>query len=256
MSDYWSWNNAVDGNGSTIESSEGSAGDLVVGNLRDPRVGKIWRAGDMPVTLTINLAASSGISIIGVFGVNLPEMTTFDLELFDGEDSVWADSVSNFTTNQCVFVMRTEEFELEPVNASQLVITATGTIPLEIGRVWVGTADWEPEVGHVVDGSSRRVIDLSNVTRAATTGARISDINSRLRTFTAAYDALTQDEFDEVLYKIDVERGMSGQFLFVPEPEIYALSRWPILGGLVELEETVFTASLTGGRSLTIQEDG
>lgn len=255
MSDYWSWNNAVDGSGTTIESSTGSAGDLVTGNLRDPRVGKPWRAGAMPVDLTVTLSASGGVSIVGIFGANLTDLATLDVAVYDGVDQVWTESVTLEGTS-AVFVKRSALGDLEPVNASSIVLSATGSTPLQIGRLWVGTADWEPEVGHVVNGSSRRVVDLSNVTRTPRSGARLVDRNERLRVFTAAYDALTQEEWDEVLYRMDVERGLAAQMLFVPNPDVYGLVRGPILGGLTELGETTFVGFLRAAREFTIQEDG
>lgn len=256
MSDYWSWRNAVDGYSTTIESSSGSAGDLVTANLRDPRVGKPWRAGAMPVDLTINLAATGGISIIGLFGVNLADLASLSVAAYDGASLVWSGAVDPLDGRQAVFVMLDERGRLAPVNATRIVVSATGTAPLEIGRVWVGTADWAPRVGHVVNGSSRRVIDLSNVARTPRSGARLVDRNDRLRVFTAAYDALDQEEFNDVLHQIDVERGLAAQFLFIPEPGVYGLVRGPILGGLTELSETTFVGFLTAARSLTIQEDG
>lgn len=256
LSDYWSWSNAVDASGATIESSTGSAGDLVAGNLRDPRVGKPWRAGAMPVSLTVNLPATGGVAIIGLFGVNLASLASLSVAVYDGASLVWSDSVAHLEGRQAVFVRLDELGQLDPVNATRVVVSATGSVPIEIGRLWVGTADWTPRVGHVVNGSARRVIDLSNVARSPRSGARLADRGDRLRVFTAAYDALDQEEWDEVLYRIDVERGLAAQMLFVPSPDVYGLTRGPILGGLTELGETAFVGFLTAARSLTIQEDG
>lgn len=256
MSDYWSWNNAVDGTGTIIGSSTGSAGDLVASNLRDPRVGKPWRAGAMPVDLSIDLAATGGISIVGLFGINLADLSSLSVAAYDGASLVWSSAVDPLEGRQAVFVMRDELGRLKPMNATKIVISATGTTPLEIGRAWAGTADWTPRVGHAVNGSSRQVLDLSTVTRTPRSGARLVDRNERRRLFTAAYPALDQDEFDRVLHQIDVERGLAAQFLFIPEPGVYGLVRGPILGGLTELSETTFVGFLTGARSLTIQEDG
>lgn len=255
MSDYWSWNNAVDAAGTTIETSAGSAGDLVTGNLRDLRVGKPWRAGAMPCDLTINLAASSGISIVGLFGVNLAALGSLTVTIYDGDSAVATEEVT-LEGRQAVIVLRDDLGQLEPVNATKVVVSATGSVPVEIGRVWAGTADWTPRVGHSPSGSSRRVDDLSTVTRTPRSGAPMVDIGARLRVFTANYQALDQEEWDEVLYQIDVERGLAGQFLFVPDPDVYGLARAPILGRQTELAETTFVGFLTGARALTIKEDG
>lgn len=256
MSDFWSWNNATDNPGTTIESSTGSAGDLVTANLRDPRVGKPWRAGAMPAALTINLPATGGVAIVGLFGVNLADLSTLTVAAYNGVTLVWSSAVTVGAGRQAVFVLRDGDGELSPVNATKLVVSATGSTPVEIGRVWVGTADWTPRVGHTVGGSGRRVIDLSAVSRTPRSGARLVDRGDRLRVFTASYEALDKAEFDQVLYTIDVERGLAAQMLFVPEPDVYGLERGPILGGLTELSDTTFVGFLTGARSLTIQEDG
>jgi len=256
VSDYWSWNNAVDGTGTTIESSTGSAGDLVTGNLRDPRVGKPWRAGGMPVTLTINLPAVGALSIVGMFGINMEDLTTLSFAAYNDGALVWTEDVDLSQGRQAVFVLTDELDRLAPVNVTQIVVTASGTIPLEIGRVWVGTADWQPEVGHVVDGSARSVNDLSNITRNPRSGARLGDVGSRLKVFAAAYDALTQTEFNDILHTLEIERGLAGQLLFVPEPSVYGLTKAPILGALIENDETTFVGHLRAARTLTIQEDG
>jgi hypothetical protein len=255
MSDYWSWNNSIDGDGTSIDSDTGSAGDLVTANLRDPRVGKPWRAGAMPVTLTVGLPGTGGVSIIGLFGANLAALTSLEITAYLDDVEVWTDEADDFTGTQIVFVMTDDGGYLSPINADTIVITATGSTLFQVGRLWVGTADWTPATGHDIS-SSRRVQDLSAVMRTPRSGARLVDRGERRRIFTANYSSLQQAEFDETLYQIDVERGLAAQMLFVPQPEIYGLVRGPILGGLTELEETAFVGFLTASRSLTILEDG
>jgi hypothetical protein len=255
MQDYWSWNNAVDGSGTTIDSDTGSAGDLVASNLRDPRVGKPWRAGAMPVVLTIDLAASSGVSIIGLFGVNISDMTSLDVDIYDGDTLVWSWDIEITNDRQAVLIITDSLDRIDPINATKILVTGVGTVPLEIGRVWVGVADWEPSVGHSID-SSRLIHDLSNITRNPRGGGRIADGGSRLRSFTAIYNAMDQTEMDQTLYTLEVERGLAAQMLFIPLPEVYGLTRGPILGGLTENSETTFVGFLRASHSLTILEDG
>lgn len=260
MGDIWSWNNAVDGDGTVLESVSGSAGDLVTANLRDPRVGKIWRAGAMPAELRIALPAMAGISVIGLFGANLAQMgsVTISLGTADGANDVWEQAVSPAvlaSSRQAIVMVRDGDGELSGANASHATIKATGTVPLQVGRVWIGQADWEPRVSHSTDGTAWGTIDRSTVADTPKSGARLGDRGARLRTFSAGYDALYPDEMFGRLLDMD-DRGLLGQMLFVPVPDVYPADRMAILGYLRELPESKFLGFLRGGRSLSIVEAG
>lgn len=260
MADYWSWNNAVDAAGVSFDSLGGSAEDLVVGNLRDPRVGKIWRSGTTPNELRVALPATAGISVIGIFGANLAQVgaLTVHLGTAAGESDVWEDEVDPTiqpTARQAVFVLRDSAGVLAPVAASHVTVRAAGGVPLEIGRLWVGGADWNTTVGHTL-GSSWRVTDLSPVRRTPRSGSRLVDLAARLSTFNAVYDALYPDEYNDALRRLDRDRGLGAQMLFVPNPDVYDPIEFAILGGLVELPETQFLGYLRAGRTMTIMEDG
>lgn len=260
MGDIWSWNNAVDGDGTVLSSVSGSAGDLVTANLRDPRVGRVWRAGGMPAELRIGLPALAGVSVIGLFNANLPDLgsLTIGLGTSDGSSDLWSFDVPADTlraSRQVIALVTDTDGALAGVNATHAVVKATGSVPLEIGRLWIGVADWEPQVSHSVDGTAWGVIDRSTFNDTPRAGARIGDRGARLRTFTAGYDSLYPDEMFGALLDMD-DRGLLGQLLFVPAPEVYPSSRMAILGYARELAETRFLGFLRGGRTLSIVEAG
>jgi hypothetical protein len=252
--DIWSWNNAVDAVGTSIESSTGSDGGLEATNVRDPRISKVWRAGDMPVTLTINLPAIGGVSLIGVFGANLAEVSEVTFTLSGSGGVLWHVEVPS-SGDRAIYVLRDGSGELDPVNASQLVIAASGAVPLQIGRVWVGGADWAPEVGHS-PGSSWQMVDLTARSTVPRSGANFFDIGERLMSFTPVYEALQPGEWDDVLWRMDKERGLASQTLFVPNVDVYDASRFAVLGYLQELPETRFIRFLTAARTMSIVEAG
>jgi hypothetical protein len=252
--DIWSWNNAVDAAGASISSSTGSAGGLEAINIRDPRVSKVWRADEMPVTLTITLPAVGGISVIGIFGANLTAVSELQVSLIGAAGTVWQSYVPA-VGDRAIFVMSDGSGELNPVNATQVVISASGSVPLQIGRVWVGGADWEPEVGHS-PGSSWQMLDLTARSTVPRSGANFFDIGERLMSFTPVYEALQPGEWDDVLWRMDKDRGIASQTLFVPNIDVYDASRFAVLGYLQELPETRFIRFLTAARTMSIVEAG
>lgn len=260
MADYWSWNNALDAAGVSLESVSGSAGDLDVANIRDPRVGRIWRSGSTPNELRVALPATAGISIVGIFGANLSAVGSLTVWLGSepGVGDVWQGEIDPLlqpTAPQAVWVLRDSTGALAPVAAAHVTVKAAGIVPLEIGRLWVGGADWQPRVGHTVE-SGWQVRDLSSVTRTPRSGSRLVDRAARRPVFTAAYDALYPEEYNDALRRMDRDRGLASQMLFVPNPDIYDPTEFAVLGGLVDLPETKFLGFLRGGRTMTILEDG
>lgn len=256
MSDLWSWANAIDANGTLLSSSVGSAGELLPTNLRDPRVGKIWRAGATEANLSIQLPTAGAISIFGLFGLNYASIGEITLKLGTEPDTgdLWEQSFQP-TARQAVYVLRDEDGVLDPVAASYATVSVASGEPIEIGRIWLGTADWEPAVGHSPEGSGWQVQDLSRRSRTPRSGAFLIDRGARLRTFTANYATLNESEYAGVLFDMD-ERGLAGQMLFVPNPDVYSPNQFAVLGYLDEIPATNWRAFQTAGRAITITEAG
>ena len=259
MSDCWSWSNAVDATGTLISSTVGSSGELLPTNLRDPRVGKIWRAGATEATLNIALPDVGAVSIFGLFGLNYAAIGAITLKLGTepGNGDLWQETFQP-SGRQAVFVLRDADGALDPVAAAHATVSVASGAPLEIGRIWLGTADWEPTVGHSVEGSGWQFQDLSRISRTPRTGAVLIDRGNRLRTFTANYDMLSESEYSETLMDMD-ERGLAQQMLFVPNSLVYSSAKFAVLGyilGEQELPATDWRAFMTAGRSITITEAG
>lgn len=258
MSDYWSWNNGVDSPGTLISSPSGSAGSLLTSNLLDPRVGKVWRAGATSAELSIQLAMSGEVSLFGLFGHNYSRLGPVTLKLGStaGAGDLWQTTFDPAEHGrQAVFVLRDGNGDLAPVAASFATVSVSGGAPMEIGRVWIGAADWETTYGHSPDGSGWGGEDLSRKSRTPRSGAVLADRGARLRTFTASYQALTPDEFGGALFEMD-DRGTVQQMLFVPDPDVYDPHRFSVLGYLDEIPSTNWRAFMTAGRAITITEAG
>lgn len=259
MSDYWCWSNAVDGVGAIVSSDTGSAVDLATTNVRDPRLGKIWRAGEMPAQLHVQLAATGTVAVFGLFGCNFRSVGSVTLRLgtFEGGADLWETtfSAAEVGARQAVFVLRDFNGDLSPVEAAHATILAQAGDPLEIGRVWIGGVDWHTSVGHSVNGSGWQGQDLSRRSQTPRSGAFLIDRGARLRSFTAAYDMLTPDEYAGTLFEMD-ERGLAQQMLFIPNPDVYDPHRFSVLGYLADMPATNWRALLTAGRTITIQEAG
>ncbi len=253
MADCWSWNNAVDNAGTLLDSASGSAGDLGTANLKDPRVGKIWRAGSMPAELDIALAATGGVSVFGLFGCNFPALSGLTLRLGTGAGlgDLWEQVVepSPALDRQAVFVLPS------PVAASHATIVAPAGSPLEVGRIWIGGADWTPTHGHGYEGTGWRFDDLSARSRTPRSGAFLADRGARLKSFTAHYPGLRPADYGEALMTMD-GRGLAQQMLFVPTPGTYDPHRFAVLGYLAEMPSTDWRTLLLAERSITIQEAG
>lgn len=256
MSDIWSWNNAIDAAGTLISSDVGSAGELLTQNIRDPRISKIWRAPSTPATLTISFPVTGAISIFGLFGLNYASLGTITLRLgtTEGAGDLWEMTFSP-TSKQAVFVLLDEDGALAPVGANFASIIANDGSPIEIGRVWIGGADWQATIAHSVDGSKWGGGDKSNVTITPRSNAFLVDRGARFRTFTANYEMLTPEEYAGSLFEMD-ERGTAQQMLFVPVVSVYDPNRFAILGYLREIPDTNWRALFTAGRPITITENG
>ena len=255
--DVWSWDNAIDGNGATINSSTGDAGLLALNNLRDPRVSKIWRAGGMPVTLTVTLPTTGGVSVVGLFGTNLRDVGNVTIRLIGvGGSTAWEQAVPvSGRRPNVVYLLRDAFGAVEPVNAVAVEIVADGPVPFEVGRLWVGGANWQPEVGHIV-GSRFQVLDLTKRTVTPVSGSFLHDRGARRLAFTAMYDALTPAEYGDILIRRDMDYGLAAQTLFLPNPDVYDLSHFAILGYIKEMPEMAFVASLRGAETMTIIQCG
>jgi hypothetical protein len=258
--DIWSWNNAIDAAGALVSSVSGDAGDMHANRIRDPRLGRIWRSGGSPNELRIALPASAGLSVLGVFGVNMAEigLLTVSLGTTAGGNDVWEGTVDPTLTvgRRAIFVIQDANGALEPVTASHMTVASAGTTPLEIGRVWAGGADWQPEVGHIVNGSEWKTIDLSNRRVTPRTGAFHIDLAARRDTFTPAYDALTETEYAGAIRRMDRDRGLGSQMLFIPRTDVYDTNQWAILGYLQELPANRFVGYNRVARTMTIVENG
>lgn len=259
MSDCWSWNNVCDANGTLLSSLSGSAGDLGISNLRDPRQGKIWRAGGMPAEVRIALPASSGVSLFGLFNVNFRELgiVTLRLGTAPGLGDLWEQIIDPgeiVLNRQAVFVIRDGNGVLAPVVTGHATVLLEGGIAAEIGRIWIGGADWQPSKTHTVDGTEWGFEDLSVRSRTPRTGAFLVDRGSRLRSFTANYGALNPADY-AALFEMD-DRGLAQQMLFVPTSTAYDTHRMAILGKLGEMPRSNWRTILTTERSISILEDG
>lgn len=259
MADLWSWHNAVDAAGVIISSSTGSAGDLGTSNIRDPRVARVWRAGDMPVTLSIQLSGGA-VSVVGLFGVNFSELgiVTVKLGTTAGSGDLFEEELDPSLVSldrQAVFVLRDGDGALAPVSASYVTIEAATGAPMEIGRVWVGGADWTPTRSHTYDGTGWGYDDLSAVSRTPRSGAYLIDRGERRRRFTAAYRSLAPADYGTSLPLMDRE-GLARQMLFVPTEGTYDAHEFAVLGYLSEMPSTEWRTLLLAERSITISEAG
>jgi hypothetical protein len=111
-------------------------------------------------------------------------------------------------------------------------------------------------VGHSPDGSLWQGVDLSVRSATPREGAFLIDKGKRLRIFTAAYRALFPSEYNGILYDFDVDYGLAAQVLFIPNPDVYPIDRWPILGYVRELPENRFIGFQRGSRDMTVVEAG
>lgn len=258
MADLWSWNNAVDGDGTLISSTAGGAGALLTPNLRDPRVGKIWRSGGMPVTLNITLPSTAGVSVFGIFGHNYAEIGEMTLRLgtSEGSGNLWTTTFAPAAIGrQAVFILRDANGDPAPVEATHATIVCSLGAPLEIGRIWIGHADWAAQYGHSIDGSEWGAIDLSTKSSTRRSGAVLGDRGAVLRTFTANYGTLVPEEYAGSLFEMDA-RGTLQQMLYIPDPAVYDPNRFAVLGTLDEIPSTAWQAYATAGRVVSITESG
>lgn len=252
--DIWSWNNAVDAAGTLVSSSTGPAGDLVEANIRDPRVAKIFRADATPCDLSVALGASGAVSIFGLFGVNFASLGTVTLKLgtAEGSDDLWSYEIDPNVLpleTQGVFVL---DAAVEP---SYATVSVSEGDPLEVGRIWLGAADWEPTRSHTYDGSRWGYDDLSLRSRTQRSGAYLIDRGSRLRTFTAAYNGLAEADYATALPIMD-RRGLAQQMLFIPTTDTYDPHEFAVLGYLADMPSTAWRTLALAERALTINEAG
>jgi hypothetical protein len=257
--DLWSWNNATDAVGTLLSSNTGSAGELLVTNIRDPRVSKVWRAGGMPVQLDIALPATSGVSVVGLFGVNFASVGAVTLRLGTtaGGAELWEETINEdpgVFTRQAVFVLTDVNGSASPVSATHATILAEGGVPLEIGRVWLGGADWQPTRTHTFDGTEWGAEDLSLISRTPRSGSPIGDVGAILRRFTAHYNGLGAD--DMAALAVMDRRPLLGQMLFVPTPSHYDTHATAILGNRTEIPASQWRTLGIADRSINIMEAG
>jgi hypothetical protein len=226
-------------------------------NIRDPRVGKIWRTGSMPATLNIQLPASAPISIIGLFGVNFSELgnVTVRLGTSQGAADLFETVINTSPIGRQAVIVLQASGELAPVSASHVTVVVTDGAPLEIGRIWIGGADWKPSLGHSPNGSGWQGQDLSQRSRTPRSGAFLIDRGARLRTFTANYAMLESDDYSRALFEMD-DRGLSQQMLFIPDSGVYDPNRFSVLGYLSDIPATNWQAFMTAGRVISIEEAG
>jgi hypothetical protein len=257
--DHWCWRNQVDNPGTELTVTVGGySGDLGIENIRDPRVGRIFRSGLMPSEVRIRLAVSTPLSVLGIFGANLAAMGTITLKV--GTSAGAGDILSVVIPpagRQSVTLLRGPGGQPAPtVPAAHVTIATTGSTPFEMGRLWLGDVDWTPLIGHAPDGSLWQVVDLSMRSPTPKGGAFLIDRGRRLRTFTTAYRTLQPSEYNGTLFDFDTEYGLSAQVLFIPNPDVYPISRWPILGYVHELPENRFVGFQRGTRDMTVVEAG
>lgn len=258
MSDFWSWNNALDASGTLLSSSVGSAGSLTTANLLDPRVGRIWRAGATSAELQIQFPTSTAVSLFGVFGWNASALGPVTLKLGSvaGSGDLWTQVVNPLDhPRQAVFVLRDGDGALAPVAAAFASVSVSGGDPLEIGRIWIGTADWATAYDHSREGSGWGGQDLSRKSRTPRSGAVLGDRGNLLRSFTASYDLLGPEEYAGTLFEMD-DQGTVRQLLFVPNPAVYDPHRFARLGYLDAIPSNSWKAFMIAGRAITITEAG
>ena len=258
----------TEGEAADLAGLEGSFGgyNLVLGpnNLVLATENLILTPGTAPPgvygSLRFQLPTAGPIAVVGLFGVNLSEVSWIIIRVgtAPGLGDLWAESIdpTQYDNGQVVVVHRNGDGEVEPVSSVHLTIEWTGPIPFELGRVWAGPASWEPQANHTLGDSGWQTFDFSTRVATPRSGAFLIDRAARKRTFTANYDALYPEEYGEAIYRMDAEVGLSAQVLFIPAPDVYPIKKWPILGYLRELEETRFVGFLRAQRSLSIVECG
>lgn len=262
QTDVWSWTNHIDRPAAAVSSSTGHAGRLDVRNLRDPRVGKLWRAGAAGQTaLVADLVGPRDIGVIGLFGTNIADMDSASVKVgtTSGGGEVLNEAIDPEAWQNgfvCLIVKGMNPADPEAdIRGSSVTITVDGPVPFRAGRLWVGPTNWQTEVGHSIN-SSRQAFDYSTRSLTPRSGAVLVDRASIRRSFTAVYDMLTREEYEIKLHEIDTRVGRSAQMLFIPSPDVYDVSRDPILGYLREQEETVFIGWERASRELSILECG
>lgn len=260
--DIWSWENHADDSGSVISASPtgGASASLSLENLRDPRIGKFWRATSSTVTLSIALASPAAVDVVGLFGLSPEKITSLTLKL--GTTPGGSQLLSKtFTTSDLALGMAValpRDGADIPTTATAQYMTAdiVGSGLPDVGRAWIGKAGFKPSIGHTMNGSSRSVVDYSSKMKTPRSGAVLVDAASKKRMFTAAYDMLDPTEYEMALADMDLSAGVSSQILFVPRADVYPLMTGPILGYLETLEATRFVGFLRGARTLSVLECG
>lgn len=258
--DHWCWKNLTDTAVLSVVAG-GTAGEMGLANLTDPRVGKAFRSASMPMEIRLVLAAAAPISVIGLFGINLPDLgdLTVKFGTSPGADDLLSLSIptGGDTESQHVTLLRDDTGALAPVEGVQHVaIACTGTVGLQVGRIWLGSPDFTPQIGHSPTGSSWGALDLSIRSATPRQGAVLIDRGRSLRTFTASYQMLDAPEWRDILFDFDRLYGLKAQVLFIPNVDVYPLPLWPILGYLRELPENQFVRQLTAQRVMSIVEAG
>jgi hypothetical protein len=259
MADHWCWNNLVDDVYTSLSVTVGGfSGDLGIDNVRDPRVGRPFRAALMPSEVRVALPAATPLSVFGIFGANLDAMGSVTLMVGTGPGigDILTTSITPAGRQQVVLLRGADGQPAPTTAATHVTIATTGAIPFEMGRLWIGQVDWTPTVGHSPSGSLWQADDLSVRSQTPRGGAFLIDKGKRLRKFTASYQALYPSEYNGTLFDLDVEFGLSQQVLFIPNPDVYPIDRWPILGYLRELPENRFVGFQRGARDMTVVEAG
>jgi hypothetical protein len=263
--DIWAWHNLIDNPASVLSAIPAADNELVLSNIRDPRVGKLFRAnlpGGTDGEIRIAFSGLTEIGIFGVFGANIEAMTSVTLRAgtLPGNGSAFDIPIDPavYRYGQAIYIPKDPLTGIAtPVMVTDLTIRFT-TIdaPFQCGRVWAGPIDWAPPVNHAINTSTWQTFDFSARSATPRSGAILIDRAKRRRAFTAAYDALGDDDYSRAIFALDNEVGQSAQVLFVPDPAVYEIQKWPVLGYVRELEENRFVGFLRAARTISVVESG
>lgn len=255
--DFWFLANWIDP-GSTLLTGTSATAALSVENLRNPRLGRVWRTAAGGSTLTITFSVPQPIQVFAIFGLtnSNPTLTLrmgTAVGLGDIRTGPWNPGIDPYV-KQAIW--------LNVADAGQTVAPMVKEIQLgvadsnfDIGRAWAGDFFWTPAVGHVM-GSQQNVVDLSTIQRSRRSGAVWADIGAVLRTHQIDYDMISQDEWQTEVFYLAKYAAMNKQLFFVPNWNVYQRQKHAILGYQEQINPIATLGYDRWARSFLMKESG
>lgn len=252
------WRNWIDESGVALSASS-ALSSLPINNLANPILAKVYRSSSsVSPTIDIDLGAARAAGVLGLFGHNLASGDTIrhmlsavsagGSELLDtgavasGAQEGYAQSVKVLAASVNARYWRIE------VNAPSLSPTP-GYV--EIGRAFIAAA-WQPSRNFSF-GSGEKWTDASLVAEAERSGAEYIDLGPRRRERSFALEFMSAADRDQSR-ELDRLAGLTGQVLFIPDPNSADLQREAILGRLKEMSPIEVTHYSVFSRSFAIVE--